>query len=287
MFGWLAAALMSASTVVVAEDLKPFVLASSAAGSLQGAVDSTRSALKGAGFEVVGEYSPYANAHVIAVTNGALKAAAAKSEHGGFGAAQRVSVTEAGGSVQVAYANPAYTAAAFRMSGSLGGVEAKLASALGSEKAFGSEKGLSDGKLRKYHYMFAMPYFDDVDELATFDSHAAAVAHIDARLKAGVAGTKKVYRIDIPGKEETVFGVGISQGDGADAAVMKTADTADLKHTAHLPYQILVSGNRAIALPGKFRIATSFPDLGMGTFMQISNAPGAIRDVLAEVAAGK
>jgi hypothetical protein len=67
---------------------------------------------------------------------------------------------------------------------------------------------------------------------------------------------------------------------------MGVTDTGDLKHTAHLPYQILVTGNKAIALPGKFRIAVSFPDLGMGTFMRISNAPGAIQQTLTEVVQG-
>jgi hypothetical protein len=160
----------------------------------------------------------------------------------------------------------------------------KLATALGKQEAFGSEKGLPEKKLRKYHYMIAMPYFDDVDELASFDSHAAAVEHIEKRLAAGTAGASKVYRIDLPDKEETLFGVAISQGDGADSAVMMTTDTGELKHTAHLPYELLVTGNKVIALRGKFRIAVSFPDLSMGTFMKISSAPGAIRDTLAAVA---
>lgn len=284
---WFIAALVFASPVVFADNLKPFILANGSAGDFNSAVESTRGALTNAGFEVVGEYSPYAGAHVIVVTNDDLKTTAAKSEYGGFGAAQRVSVTQAANGVQVAYANPAYTAAGFRMSGDLKSVADKLASALGSQAVFGSEDGVSDASLRKYHYMIAMPYFDDVDELGTFDSHAAAVSKVEAQLKAGVAGTKQVYRIDIPGKEETVFGVAIGSGEGADKAVMETTDTGDLKHSAHLPYQILVSGNEAVALAGKFRIAMSFPDLGMGTFMKISNAPGAIRDALTKVAGGK
>jgi hypothetical protein len=223
---------------------------------------------------------------VIVVTSDELKAAAAKSENGGFGAAERVSVTKVGDAIQVAYANPAYTAAAFRMEGDLAGVSAKLAKALGNQESFGVKQGLSEKKLRKYHYMIAMPYFDDVDKLASFDSHAAAVAQIEKNLAAGTAGATQVYRIDIPGKEETVFGVAISSGEGADKTVMPITDTDNLKHTAHLPYEILVTGNEAIALPGKFRIAVSFPDLGMGTFMKISNAPGAIRDVLSAVAGG-
>jgi hypothetical protein len=282
---WLLATLVF-SSFAMADELKPYILAKTVNGDLAGAVADTKAALQGQGFTLAGDYAPYADAHVIVVTSDELKAAAAKSENGGFGAAERVSVTKVGDAIQVAYANPAYTAAAFRMEGDLAGVSAKLAKALGNQESFGVKQGLSEKKLRKYHYMIAMPYFDDVDKLASFDSHAAAVAQIEKNLAAGTAGATQVYRIDIPGKEETVFGVAISSGEGADKTVMPITDTDNLKHTAHLPYEILVTGNEAIALPGKFRIAVSFPDLGMGTFMKISNAPGAIRDVLSAVAGG-
>lgn len=267
-----------------AEALKPFVLGKAPAADFATTVTQTRDALQGAGFSVVGEYAPYPGAHVIAVTDDDLKAAAGQSEYGGLAAAQRVSVTETAGGIQVAYANPPYVAAAFRLATDLAPVARRLETALGTAQTFGSEQGLTADALRKYHYMFAMPYFDDVEELGSFDSYGQAVTTIEQRLKAGTAGTRFVYRIDIPGKGETVFGVGIESGDGADEAVMAVTDTGDLKHTAHLPYQILVTGKKAIALPGKFRIAVSFPDLGMGTFMRISSAPGAINAVLSEVA---
>jgi len=51
-----------------------------------------------------------------------------------------------------------------------------------------------------------------------------------------------------------------------------------------LPYELLVSGPDVIALRGRFRIAQSFPDLTMGTFMKIRSAPGAIKSTLTQVA---
>jgi large conductance mechanosensitive channel len=48
----------------------------------------------------------------------------------------------------------------------------------------------------------------------------------------------------------------------------------------HQPYAVLVSGGRVKMLHGRFRIAQSFPDLTMGTFMKISGAPGGIAKVL-------
>jgi hypothetical protein len=94
-----------------------------------------------------------------------------------------------------------------------------------------------------------------------------------------VIGGAELY---ITGKEETVFGVAITDGEGADKTVMSSIDNGELRHGAHLPYEILVSGNKAYMLHGKFRIAQSFPDLSMGSFMGISAAPDAIEMTLKE-----
>jgi len=160
---------------------------------------------------------------------------------------------------------------------------------LGEEEAFGSEKGLTVKKLRDYKYVpggfipMPMPKFDDVDELAEFASHEEAVQVIDAGLTDNES-VSLVYKVVIPGSDAVLYGVGIHDGDGADETVMGTTDQEELKATPHLPYELLVTGNKAIALRGKFRIAQSFPDLSMGTFMKIRNAPGAIEKTLQAVA---
>jgi hypothetical protein len=236
---------------------------------------------------LAGEYAPYEGAHVVVVTSAELKKAAAQSQHGGFGAGQRVAVTKVGETVQVAYANPRYWAAAFRMSGNLESSAQQLAKALGAGQPFGSKDGLMDKELRGYHYMFMMPYFDDLDRLGRAANHREMLAAVEAGLAAGKGKAAKIYRIDIPGKEETVFGVAIGDGIGGDKSVMGFCDFGPQKHTAHLPYEFLVVGDTAYALNGKFRIATSFPDLTMGTFLKINDAPDFIRDTLSRVASGK
>ena len=272
----------AAPTLAVDPDarLKPYVLASVSEESPDAVLETVRAALAEQGFEVVGEHRPTDGAHVLVVTDDEIKSAAAKSEFGGYGAAQRVSVTAVDGKVQVAYTQPAYMANVYRMADDLEGTAEKLAAALGKERDFGSEKGIPAKKLRKYHYMMMMPYFDDHRLLAEHGSHDQAVAAVEAGLGAGKGGTAKIYRVDVPGKQEVVFGVAVQEGEGADATVLATTDKADLKHTAYLPYEILVSGNKAYSLHGKFRIALSFPDLTMGTFMKISGAPKGIEAAL-------
>ena len=261
-------------------DLRPFILGIKTEGDLQAVAKAAKKRLKSNGLDVVGSYSPQTNTVIIVATNKTMKQHAAKSEYGGYGAAVRISVTKMGDEVQVSYTNPNYLNAIYRMKGSLSGIAGKLATALGKTKTFGSKEGIKDSDLRDWHYMFGMPYFDDPIELAEHDSYQAAVNKVASNLKSGTAGLTQVYRIDIPGKEETVFGVAISQGKGADQTIMSTIDVEKHKHTAHLPYELLVSGDTVYTLNGKFRIAISFPDLTMGQFVEIRDAPDQIEGVL-------
>jgi len=294
--------IMSAGSAMAAEYLQPFVLAYKTTGDVSTVASDVRGKLTGAGFEVVGEYSPYAGADIIVVTNDALKATAAKSDRGGYGAAQRVAVTKNGDDVEVSYTNPVYMAAAYRMAGDLADVRAQLEGALGAESDFGSEKNLTADDLRKYHYTVMMEYFDDPSELAEYDNHAEAVKAVEAALSAGAGGTAKVYRIDIPGKspegkEMTVFGVamkGVNADDcSGDEFIMSRIDKSTPRHTAHLPYEILVNGDEAEALYGRFRIAINWPHLPMvassngGTFFSIMCSPNAIEEALTQASGGE
>lgn len=282
-------ALLFGMSSAMAEDviLKPFVLASKSEGTVAEKTEQAKAALVAGGFTVVGAYSPYADAEILIVTNDELKKNAADSEHGGFGAIQRVSITKGKGGVQVSYTNPVYMANVYRMKGDLSGVAAGLAKALGKVEEFGA-KGMTAAKARKYHYMFGMEYFDEPSLLAEYASYDEAVQAVDAKLTTNKNGVTKVYRVDVPGKQESVFGVamkGASEDDKYmdDRFIMSEIDFRDIKSTAHLPYEVLVSGNKVYALYARFRIAINFPDLSMmgsNSFMNIMKTPDAIRDVL-------
>ena len=275
----------------LAEDLKPFVLASKGAGTVADKAAAAKTALQANGFTIAGSYSPYPETTIIVVTNSEMKATAAKSEHGGFGAIQRVSVTKVHDDVQVSYTNPPYMANGYRMAGDLPQTTEKLKVALGKVEEFGA-KGLSASKLRKYHYMFGMEYFDEPVPLAEYGSHEEALKAVEANLAAGKGGVTKVYRVDVPGKKESVFGVAMKGGDKYmdDKYIMSMIDSNDLKASAHLPHEMLVTGNQVITLYGRFRIALNFPDLkmsGSNSFMKIMESPDAIKKAMVQAAGGK
>lgn len=295
----LAAGLAVAATEGQAQQDKkmhPFILAANGPGQVALAADQVKRKLTDGGFQVVGSYSPYPAAVVIVVTSDALKSAAAQTPFGAYGAVQRVSLTQAKDQVQTAYTNPRYMAAAYRLKGDLGAVAAQMAKTLGAEKEFGAEKeAMTDAELRKYHYMFGMEYFDDPHELAQHKNYAEAVAAVEKNLAEGISGVTKVYRVDIPGKEETVFGVAMNGKKGGgemqdDAYLMSQIDFKDVKSSAHLPYEMMVAGKTVYALSARFRIAISFPDLSMmgsNSFMSIMDSPDAIKKALTLAAGGK
>lgn len=286
---FLSALLLLGISNAMADDaiLKPFVLASKGAGTVAEKTEQAKAALAANGFTVVGDYSPYADAEILIVTNDELKKNAGESEHGGFGAIQRVAITKVKDEVQVSYTNPVYMANVYRMKGDLGSVSGELAKALGRVEEFGAQ-GMTAAKARKYHYMIGMEYFDEPSLLAEYPSYEEAVQSVDAKLGANKNGVTKVYRVDIPGKKESVFGVALKGATEADKYmddrfIMSEIDFHDVKSTAHLPYEVLVSDNKVYALYARFRIAINFPDLSMmgkNSFMNIMKTPDAIRDVL-------
>jgi len=295
---YVAVVLMGLASLAAqaAGEMKPFILASTSSGTIADKTGGVKSALTAKGFEIVGEYAPYANAHIIIVTNAALKKAGASHDRAGYVAGQRVTLTRVEDKVQIAYTNPVYMAAAYRVKDDLSGVAEALEAALGAEKEYGPENGLTAEELADYHYTFGMEYFDEPYDLVSYNSYKEAVAAVEKGLAAHKGGTTKVYRIDIPGSKQTVFGVSMAEPkEGGnkymdETFIMNEIDFKPVRSTGHLPYEILVKGSDVEALHARFRIAINFPDLSMmgaNSFMNIMPSPDAIKEALTLGAGGE
>jgi len=280
--------------VNAAGEMKPFFLASTSTGSVADKVADVKSSLTSNGFEVVGEYSPYETAHIIIVTNDTLKKAASVHERAGYIAGQRVAITKVGNDVQITYTNPVYMGAAYHVNTDLHSVAKAFKKALGAIKEYGPEEGLDADDLEGYHYTFGMEYFDEPYELVEYDSYEQAVAAVEKGLAAKTGGVSKVFRIDVPGKKQALFGVAMKGNESNkymdDTFIMSEIDFKPVRSTAHLPYDILVTGGEVEALHARFRIAVNFPDLSMmgdHSFMNIMPSPDAIEAALAKVVGGE
>jgi len=282
--------LLCSASAMADTSYQPFVLASVSETSLDEQTAATITALQGAGFTVAGQYSPLENTNVIVVTNANLKSIAALSEKGGYGAGQRVSVSERNGQTEVAFVNPLYIQFAYRMEGEMQSIHDQLSNVLGNVESFGAEKKMTARKLGKYHYMVAMQRFDDPSELGSFESHEAALAAVENGLAREGDPLSLVYRIDIPGKDQVVFGVGMKatsaeedEVDIDEAHQLSIVDFEGYSKVAYFPYEILVNGKDIEALHMRFRMAVHFPDLsmmGQHGFTKLMSSPGATEDAL-------
>ncbi len=273
--------------------LKPYILAYESSSQLTEIRTTLKTNLKSEGFKILGEYKPANDANRWLIVVGSSDLTSAVQKIGGltgFAAALRVAITKEAGVWKVTYTNPIYWGNAYfrddytKVESNYKNVAAKFKAAMkksGTYKGttFGSEKGVELDDLRDYQYMMGMPDFDDVEELEDFDSFNEAVAKIDANLKKGISGIKKVYSIKIPGKNLKLYGIALTGSDG-ESEFMPKIDLGSPKHTAFLPYEILVNDDEVVMLHGRFRIAVSFPDLTMGTFSKIMSTPGSIEDTM-------
>jgi hypothetical protein len=283
--------LLVSSIVFAKETVQPFVLASVETADYQQVVSNTKQKLSDEGFTILGEYIPFGQNTVIIVTNDDALKVAALSERGAYGAPQRIAVSQYGDEVEVSYANPLYFERAYWLKGSLSGVNDQLKKALGFVKAYGSKKGLTHKKLKKYHYMITMPYFDDPYEFDEFESYSQAVLEVEERLNIADDALSMVYKLEIPGTKMTIFGVQMKatnedQEDLDEEYQLGIVDFERPGKKAYLSYELLVNNNQVEALHMKYRMALYFPDLpmtGKHGFTKLMSSPGEINDAFEDL----
>jgi len=240
------------------------------------------------GFNVIGKYAPpgLPGYGVVVVTeSGLLNALRGIGGAAIVGAPIRVGVKSDG---TVSYANVEYWLRAYLRKQypladrSVKAAQRKLTRALGAGRPFGGSVDAKD--LADYQYMLGMEGFDsDKNLLMEHLSFEDAVKTIQENLARGVGRTAKVYEIIQPDKKLAVFGVALNDPKEGEGWWVKTIG-AD--HIAALPYEIYVVDNKVNHLFARFRIALGWPDVGMGSFMRIVEAPGIVRDTLTVVAGG-
>ena len=281
---------------IMAQDLKPYIVGFETTESIKSTQEKVIKQLENNGIKVVGQYQPANDKNRVVIVISSVELENAIKKVGGltgFAATLRVGITAENGKTVVSYTNPLYWGNAYfrtdfdKVGSNYATLKEHLESAMKvsndfSGKSFGSKNGLTEKNLQNYHYMIAMPYFSDVVELAKFDNYAVAVAKIDANLKKGLPNIKMVSKVSISGKNLTLYNFAIS-GEKGESKFLPIIDLGQIKHTAFLPYEVLVIENRVVMLHGRYRIALSFPDLTMGTFAKIMSTPGDIENQLKEI----
>ena len=273
---------------LTSQELSPYIKVGESTESIENVSSKIITTLKSNQFSVLGTYKPSnkTNLNVIAFTNNTLKNTVVKvKDRGALAATFKIGLVKKDGKVIISHTNPEYILRAYLGDNynTYKGIFTKFSNDLktalttvGTEfKPFGGK--IKADKLKKYHYKIMMPYFTDPVTLNEFSSFEEGLKTIEANLKAKKGNTVKVYKLTYPNQKVAVFGVGLqSSSDGEAHFLPKIGED----HIAAIPYEIILQGNKATMLHGKYRIALHWPELTMGTFMKIMSTPGDIEDTL-------
>ncbi len=270
------------------QNLSPYIKVSETSKSIQEVTKDVIQTLKDNNFTVLGSYNPSnkSSLAVIAFTRDDLKNTVVKvADRGALAAVMKVGLVQKNGKVIISYTNPEYILRAYlpknyntyKSTFTAFSDDLKTAlSSLGNDfSPFGGS--VQADKLASYHYKIMMPYFTDPEELNEFSSFEEGVKTITKNLENKKGNTLMVYKLVYNNSKVAVFGVGLqSKEDGESYFLPKIGED----HVAALPYEIILQGNKATMLHGKYRIALHWPELTMGTFMKIMSTPGDIEDTL-------
>ncbi len=271
-----------------AQDQSAYFQVGTSTESIGDAISTVKTVLQDSGFKIIGEYNPgnSENLAVVCYTRTDLENIALDfADRGSLAAALKIGLKKEGNSVKISMLNPMYLFYGYFIEGvdkheeELAKISEDAKNAMGKIGSDFTPFGgaLSKKELQKYHYKVMMPYFKDAEELNEFASFDEGLKIIQNNLKNGKGDTKKVYELIYSDKKIAVFGVALLNAEDGEPKFLPIVGEENI---AAMPYEIILQGNTASILPGKFRLALSWPELTMGTFMKIMSTPGDIKDTM-------
>jgi len=272
---------------IISQEIPAYVKVGTSSKSISELSTMIKDALVAKGFSYKGSYKPEGKSKfkVLAFTRRDLFITCLKAkDRGELAAILKVSLIQKGDKVEVSYLNPKYifyaylkdvaTANKATLDKIVSDFKEGLKVAGNEFVGFGGTKTAS--QLQKYHYMMAMPYFTDPIELKTFSSFEEGKKVIENNLRNKKGDTKLVYSLILSKSNIAVYGVALTNKEDGENKFLPIIGE---DHIAAMPYEIILQGNKATILHGKYRLALHWPKLTMGEFMKIMSTPGYIEDV--------
>jgi len=221
--------------------------------------------LKGAGFEVLGTYTinKKNKLETVVFTNDALKAMANRPNRG-FAALGRVLID--GKNNQISIANPVYFGKAFMQQDADYPAMVKLKETL-TETFSGLEESSDKWSyvgLTSYHFMVAMPYYQDSTIVGEGPTQELLLKAQNYQ-----KGSLLLFTLKLA-EGKYLLGYDLSHRTG------RFPEKIGVDKAGLLPYTILIENNEARIMAPKFYLAVAYPQLSMGQFMKIATVPGAI-----------
>jgi len=293
MKAWILTMLLALSFSIVhsQEQYSPFLKVNELSGPITNFVENVTKSLEEANFQIIGQYHPAGNEDlfVLAYTSEALKNLSLQfPDRGALGATLKIGFVEKDGITTISMLNPIYMFYAYWLEDNDAHQNEFIKisdQAINAMKNVGSMMipfggAQTQKELIKYRYKILMPYFTDPVELNQFSSFEEGLRVIRQNLENRKGGTEKVYEQVFEDKKIAVFGVALLDPDKGEMSFLPKIGE---DHIAAMPYDLILQGNEATILHGKFRFALYWPELTMGTFMKIMSTPGNVKDVMEDL----
>ena len=254
----------SSKALNAGEDAAPKEVHAYLTGNLMTAEDVSAK-LTEAGFEVTGTYlvNKKNKLQTVVYTNDTLKAMANKPGRG-FAALGRVLID--GKNNQISVSNPVYFGKAFMQDDAdyaqMKQLKDKLTTAFSGLSESSDKWAYAD--LSDYHFMVAMPYYQD-----TIVVGEGASEELLKKAESYKKGKMHLFTVKLA-EGKYLVGYGLSK------RTAKFPEKIGVQNAGLLPYTILIENNKARIMAPKFYLAVSYPQLTMGQFMKIATVPGAI-----------
>ncbi len=233
-----------------------------------GTIDKAVGALKSGGFEIVGRYQVDSGAiTVILFTSKELKSYANRNGKE-FMAVLRAMVDRSG---NLSITNPLYLSKAYMKNQHNKTTAISILHKITSnfEGLKDSKDYLKSSKLPKYHFMFGMPYYEDMIKVGKADSSQELIDKIKSKKRL----------VSLVKLEDDRYIAGVKLTPKTEGFI----DKIGTKNGLILPYPVIIEKGVAKILAPKYYIAVSYPLLKMSEFMKISDVPGEIEDEFEEI----
>ena len=270
-----------------AQEIPAYFKVASLPKSMDEVSEKVKSSLESRGFKIIGEYNPENKDElkVIVYTRDDLKKICfGVKDRGALAAALKIGLVKAESQIIVSMLNPVYLFYGYLRENipdytdllDISEEARKAMQSVGAEfEPFAGS--VKEKKLVKYQYMIGMPGFDKPVELKMFSSFNEGLEIIRTRIEEKTGSCIKVYEMVDVEKQIAVIGIGLYDAEIGEPKFLPIIGEANI---AAMPYELILQGNNASMLHGRFRIAMHWPDLTMGTFSKIMKTPGEIEDFM-------
>ena len=278
---------------LLASAVKPYCLIGESSKTVHQLTAEVTQLLMESDFEVLGLYHPNndKNLCVVVFTCDELSSMATSvTDKGAFGTTLKVGLIGRGDKTDVTFLNPHYLKHAYfgtntnrdevlKMTAITDSLVKEALRPLGNHPVYyGADMEVDE--LKTYRFLPFLPKYHDVVVLNEYDDYDHAVDTIKDKLLQGRDHCELVYELAFDDKEISILGVAFYGENNPDEEMLAFMG---VDCVASMPIEILVQGDKAYMLDGRYRIPLFKSDLNRWKVFRLTGIASDMKDCVKEL----